>query len=96
MGEDSPLPWNWGRVASIAEESRCLPHLYVGLRLATLALGAPLPEEFLEHLSRRLPPRAFPELRIRLLARQLTGPPLGHRGRWIAGARWICKHLAPA
>ena len=95
MLEDESSSWNWRRVREVAEESDCLSTLTLGLRLASLGFRAPIPEEFLQDLVRRLRPRPFREVRIRLLARHLTGPPPEKRGHWIALFRWLCKQLAP-
>ena len=95
LTEEDPPPWDWGRLEAVAFEAGCLSTLHAGLRLAVIACGAPVPEEFLEHLGGRLDPSPFRELRIRLLARHLTGPARERRGRAVAVARWMCKQLAP-
>jgi hypothetical protein len=95
LTEEDSIPWDWGRVMRVAAEAECLSTLYTGLRLAVLAFGAPVPEEYLEHLSRQLPRCAFRELRIRILARRLTGPIPEKRGRGVSVARWLCLKLAP-
>ena len=93
--EEDSVPWNWGHLDKIAAEADCLSTLYTGLRLAVLAFGAPIPEEYLDHLASRLPPCSFRELRIRVLTRRLTGPSPERRGRGVAAVRWICRQVAP-
>ena len=93
--EEDAVPWDWGKVTGVASEAECLPTLYTGLRLAVLTLAAPVPEEYLDHVARQLPGRSFRELRIRILARRLTGPTPESRGRAVAAVRWLCRRLAP-
>lgn len=94
--EEEEASWDWGRVEAIASEADGVSPLYTGLRLAAVAFKTPIPEEFLEHLSQRLPRTPFRELRIRFLARRLTGPAPERRGRRVKLVRWLCKQAAPA
>ena len=94
--EDDPPPWDWGKMERLAREVEALPALHLGLRLSVLTFRARVPPEFLDHLRAACPRRLFTETRLRLLARQLTGPAPERRERWVKAARWLCKAAAPA
>ncbi|HEV8375849.1 MAG TPA: hypothetical protein VGR38_06385 [Candidatus Polarisedimenticolia bacterium] len=70
MVEEDASTWDWGRFREIARESDCLFIAYVGLRLASLSFGAPVPEEFLQDVRARLRWKPLREARIRILARR--------------------------
>ena len=93
--QDGAPPWDWGKMERAARACNALPALHLGLALSVLTFRAPVPPEFLVHLRAACPRRSFARTRLRLLARQLTGPAPERREPWIKATRWLCKATAP-